>query len=173
MSLVEIAGLLLLIMLLLLSGCSVGYSKTIPQEKAAPDFHLKNLDGQVVSLSDFRGKPVLINFWASWCGPCREEMPYLQQVYDEWTGKGLVLLAIDIGETPAAINKFFVENNLSLLVLLDSDKQVGQEYGITGVPETFLIGRDGRILYKHVGPIIEEAFPLVQREIEKALGGLN
>ena len=138
-------------MLLLPTSCSVGYTKTTPQEKAAPDFHLKSLDGQVVSLNDFRGKPVLINFWASWCGPCREEMPYLQQVYDEWTGKGLVLLTIDIGETPAAIKKFFAENNLSLPVLLDSDKEVGRVYGITGVPETFLIDKNGIIRKKKIG----------------------
>jgi len=138
-------------LLLLLTGCSVGYTKDTTPEKPAPEFHLKNMDGQIVSLSDFRGKPVLINFWASWCDPCRKEMPYLQQVYDEWTGKGLVLLAIDIGETPAAINKFFTENNLSLPVLLDSDKQVGQEYGITGVPETFLIDKNGIIRKKKIG----------------------
>ena len=143
--------MLFITMLLLLSGCSVGYTKDTTQEKPAPEFHLKNLDGQIVSLSDFRGKPVLINFWASWCQPCREEMPYLQQVYDEWTGKGLVLLTIDIGETPAAINKFLAENNLSLPVLLDSDKQVGQEYGITGIPETFLIDKNGIIRKKQIG----------------------
>ena len=156
--------MLTITVLVLLTGCSVGFTKDTTQEKTAPDFHLKNLDGQMVSLSEFRGKPVLINFWASWCQPCREEMPYLQQVYDEWTGKGLVFLAIDIGETPATINKFFADNNLSLPVLLDTDKQVGQEYGITGIPETFLIDKNGIIRKKQVG-----AYPNKQA-IENDLG---
>lgn len=143
--------MLTITVLVLLTGCSVGFTKNTTQEKAAPDFRLKNLDGQFVTLSEFRGKPVLINFWASWCQPCREEMPYLQQVYDEWTSKGLVLLTIDMGETPAAINKFFAENNLSLPVLLDTDKEVGREYGITGVPETFLIDKNGIIRKKQIG----------------------
>ena len=65
----------------------------------APDFELNNLEGQLVSLGDLRGKPVLINFWATWCPPCRAEMPYLQQIYEEWSDKGLVLLAINIGES--------------------------------------------------------------------------
>ena len=138
------------VLLLLFSACSIGFSNTT-QDKTAPDFRLKNLEGQFVTLSEFRGKPVLINFWASWCPPCREEMPYLQQVYDEWTSKGLVLLTIDIGETPATITKYFAENNLSLLVLLDTDKEVSQEYGITGVPETFLIDRNGIIRKKQIG----------------------
>ncbi len=156
--------LIIPVLLLLVSGCSVGFTKSTTQEKAAPDFHLKNLDGHMVTLSEFRGKPVLINFWASWCPPCREEMPYLQQVYDEWTGKGLVLLTIDIGETPATINKFFTDNNLSLPVLLDTDKEVGREYGITGVPETFLIDKNGIIRKKQIG-----AYP-DKKAIENDLG---
>ena len=143
--------LIIPVLLLLLTGCSVGFTKSTTQEKLAPDFRLKNLEGQLVTLSEFRGKPVLINFWASWCQPCREEMPYLQQVYDEWASKGLVLLTIDIGETPATIKKFFAENNLSLPVLLDTDKEVSQEYGITGVPETFLIDKNGIIRKKQIG----------------------
>ena len=139
------------VLLLLLAGCSIGFSRDTGGEKIAPDFQLKNLEGELVTLRDFRGKPVLINFWATWCPPCREEMPYLQQVYDEWTSKGLILLTIDIGESPTTINKFFAENNLSLPVLLDTDKEIGQAYGITGIPETFLIDKDGIIRKKQIG----------------------
>lgn len=135
--------------LLLLGGCSTGYSTQLP--KAAPNFQLKTTDGQVVSLNQFRGKPVLLNFWASWCQPCRDEMPYLQQIYNEYKDKGLVFYGIDIGESPEAINTFFLDNSLSLPVLLDSDKSVGQSYQITGVPETFLIDKNGIIRKWQIG----------------------
>ena len=113
--------------------------------------HVDLFDGTRFDPKTVEGKPTLVYFWASWCPPCRGEMPYLQQVYDEWASKGLVLLTIDIGETPATITKYFAENNLSLLVLLDTDKEVSQEYGITGVPETFLIDRNGIIRKKQIG----------------------
>ncbi len=138
-----------LALLLMVAGCSIGY--TPQKEKPAPDFQLKTLDGQVVTLSQFRGKPVLLNFWASWCQPCREEMPYLQQIYNKYKDRGLVFYAIDIGETPETINNFFKENSLFMPVLLDTDKSVGQSYGITGIPETFLIDKNGIIRKKQIG----------------------
>ena len=74
-------------LLLIVTGCSTGYVTQLP--KAAPDFQLKTLDGKTVTLSQLRGTPVLINFWASWCQPCRDEMPFLQQVYNAYKGQGL------------------------------------------------------------------------------------
>lgn len=122
----------------------------------APDFELRTLDGQTVKLSALRGKPVLVNFWATWCPPCRAEMPYLQQVHEKWTTKGLVLLAIDLEEDTETIRKFMTELNLSMTVPLDTDGRVGKAYGITGIPETFLIDKDGIIRQKIIG-----AFPSV------------
>lgn len=69
----------------------------------AIDFELQTLEGRTVKLSDMRGKPVLLNFWATWCGPCRSEMPYLQQISDNWTAKGLVVLEVDVGESPDTV----------------------------------------------------------------------
>ena len=94
---------------LLIPGCSspsksAGAAQGPQVGKQAPDFQLQSLDGQSVSLSSFQGKPVLINFWATWCPPCRGEMPYIQQVYEEWSDKGLVILAIDIGENPSTVH---------------------------------------------------------------------
>jgi len=137
------------ILLLLLTGCSTGY--TTKKEKTAPDFNLISLDGQTVTLSQFLGKPVFINFWASWCQPCREEMPFLQQTFNNYKDKGLVFLTIDEGEKPDAINKFFKDNGYTMPVLLDSKKTVGPEYQITGVPETFLIDKNGIIRKWQVG----------------------
>ena len=120
----------------------------------APDFQLQTLDGKMVKLSDLRGKPVLLNFWATWCGPCRSEMPYLQQINDSYSAKGLVLLAIDIAESPATVEKFMTELDLSMTVPMDTDKKVAKAYGITAIPTTFLIDKEGIIRQKMVG-----AFP--------------
>ncbi|MFH1032723.1 MAG: redoxin domain-containing protein [Chloroflexota bacterium] len=133
--------------------------KTTPVEgirkgNLAPDFQLQSLDGNTVSLSGLRGKPVLLNFWATWCPPCRKEMPYLQQIYNDWTSKGLVLLEIDVGETPATVNEFMKNNNLSMPVLLDVQKEVTRKYGIGAIPTTFFIDIDGIIQER-----VEGAFP--------------
>lgn len=157
-----------LAVLLLLAGCSPGYSSTSVQGRAAPDFRLENIEGQSVALSDFRGKPVLVNFWATWCLACREEMPYLQQVYNEWTAKGLVLLTVDIGETPSVITKYFEENNLSMPVLLDIDQEVARRYNITGIPTSLLIDGEGIIRKRQIGAYpnaaaIEKDLSLIMR----------
>lgn len=136
------------LLLLTVTGCSTGYSSKI---ETARDFQLKSLDGQTVKFSDFKGKPVLLNFWASWCQPCREEMPYLQKVFDDYKAKGLVFYLINIGESPDTINKFFKDNGYSMPVLLDTDKSVGQSYRITGVPETFFIDKNGIIRNWKIG----------------------
>ncbi|OGO40160.1 MAG: hypothetical protein A2147_11085, partial [Chloroflexi bacterium RBG_16_57_8] len=109
----------------------------------APNFNLVDLNGEGVSLADFAGKPVLINFWASWCPPCREEMPYLQQIYDEQSGKGLVVLAINIQESPARVRQFLSENNLSIPVLFDLTGNTSEDYGIVPIPTTFFIDGEG------------------------------
>lgn len=120
----------------------------------APDFQLENLDGQLISLSELRGKPVLINFWAIWCTFCHAEMPYLQQIYEEWSGKGLVVLAINIGESPPKVKEFLQALNLSLPVLLDTEQAVARKYNVPPIPTTFFIDSDGIIREKIIG-----AFP--------------
>ena len=147
---------LLLIPGLLITGCSgdsQGQATAIVGEPA-PDFTLQNLDGESVSLSDFEGRPVLINFWNTGCPPCRGEMPYLQEVYDERRDTELVLLTINIGQSVSTVEAFLEENNLALPVLLDSDGAVTQRYGMPGIPTTFFIDRDGILRAKVIG-----AFP--------------
>ncbi|MFC2048505.1 TlpA disulfide reductase family protein, partial [Chloroflexota bacterium] len=85
-------------------------------------------------LGDLMGKPVLLNFWATWCPPCRSEMPLLQEIYEGWSDKGLVLLAIDIGEHPTQVRKFLETHNLSIPVLLDTNGEVAQKFSSTGLP---------------------------------------
>lgn len=127
---------------ILLSGCA-GSGPEVG--KLAPDFKLTNLDGQEVSLNGFRGKPVLLNFWAIWCGPCRLEMPFLQEIYEEWTGKGLVVLAVNIQENPTKVKKFVENAGLTFPVLLSPGNKVPLSYNIRGIPATFLIDADGVI----------------------------
>ena len=139
---------------LLITGCSAGSEPTATVGKAAPDFELQNLEGQSISLSDLKGKPVLINFWATWCGPCVFEMPYLQEIHDEWSGKGLMVLAINRGESSSKVEQFLQSNNLSLPVLLDTKLDVFRRYNIRSIPTTFFIDKDGIIQVKVIG-----AFP--------------
>ena len=147
--------LVILTLMLLLAGCSAGCGPLVARVgEPAPDFQLQDLDGQDISLRDLRGKPVLINFWATWCRPCVFEMPYLQQIYEEWSGEGLVLLTINIGESPTRVKGFLENYNLSLPALLDTKKNVARKYNITGIPTTFFIDKDGIIQEKIVG-----AFP--------------
>ncbi len=136
-------------LILVLAGCSTDSEPSQgPQVgNQAPDFQLPSLDGQVVSLSQFLGKPVLINFWASWCGPCRDEVPFLQEVFEdkEWAEQGLVLLAINVGEKPDTIENFMESFALSFTVLLDTNLDIARMYRARSIPMTFFIDRNGII----------------------------
>ena len=149
-------------------GCSATLSPIRGAEigNLAPDFQLDNLDGQAVSLGDFRGKPVLVNFWASWCPPCRSEMPFIQDIFADkkWADEGLVVLAIDIGESPSAVSEFIKNYGLTFPVLLDITKDVSLEYYVRAIPTTFLIDRDGIIREIRIGPFSSVT------EIERSLG---
>jgi len=138
---------------LLISGC-VRTEESTRIGGQAPDFKLSDLDGKSVSLKDFRGSPILINFWASWCEPCRNEMPLLQEIFEEWSDDGLVVMAINTGESRTAVQAFMQNNNLSLPVLLDTQQATTQKYGIFFFPTTLFIDEDGIIQKKIIG-----AFP--------------
>jgi len=125
--------------------------------KLAPDFQLPGLDGQMVSLGDFRGKAVLLNFWATWCGPCRAEMPFLQQVHEERSGEGVVILAVNIGESQSEVEEFMKNFGLSFLMLLDADEEVARQYNIRAIPTTFFIDKDGVIQDLKIGSFASQS----------------
>ena len=156
-----------LVLGLILAGCSSGPELAQgPQVgKLAPDFQLQTLDGQTVSLGDFRGNPVLLNFWTSWCGPCRFEMPFIQEIFEkkEWSDTGLVILAIDIGENPSVVKEFMEHFGLSFPALLDINQDVALKYNIRAIPTTFFIDKDGIIQDIKVGAFSGKT------EIEKRL----
>lgn len=115
------------------------------------NFKLENLNGIEVELSDYHGKVVFLNFWATWCGPCRYEMPSMEKLYNEFEEAGLEILAINLGETAPVVKEFMEEYNLSFPALLDKDNSVAQVYGVRSIPTTYLIDRDGHILGMAVG----------------------
>lgn len=111
--------------------------------KPAPQFALRTPDGQVVQLSDFDGQVVWINFWATWCGPCRRELPDIQQLAAEFEDDGLVVLTLNQGESGKKATDFWEELDLDLPILLDSDEEVANQYRLIGLPNNYFIDKDG------------------------------
>ena len=136
--------LIILTSALLITGCST-LVEAPEIGKLAPSFQLTDIDGQSVSLSDFQGQPLLINFWATWCGPCRSEMSYIQEVYDELSEREPVVLSINIGESLTKVEEFMRGYNLSFPVLLDMEGNVSEKYNIRAIPTTYFIDGDGII----------------------------
>lgn len=122
--------------------------------KMAAGFTLRDLKGDTVSLKSLRGKVVFLNVWATWCPPCREEMPSIEKLYEEFKGnKNLVILAVSQDtDGRKAVAPFVEQNGYHFPVLLDPKNKVGDEYDVSGIPETFIIDREGRIVAHHVGP---------------------
>ncbi|MBI3978225.1 MAG: redoxin domain-containing protein [Chloroflexi bacterium] len=111
----------------------------------APDFSLKTPDGKLVTLSDFRGKPVFINFWATWCPPCRAEMPDIEAVYQEHRDHGLIVLGIDVQEDPVIVQRFLRERSFSWTFLVDESGEVGMLYRLTALPTSYFVDPEGVI----------------------------
>jgi peroxiredoxin len=126
---------------------AMGMAKVTGQQ--APDFTLPDVDGAQVSLQQYQGKLVFLNFWATWCIPCREEMPALEKLHQ--TYRDLVVLSIDLKESPEQVKAFFDKLALSFPSLIDANGSVFRAYSVTGMPTTYLIGRDGSILARGIG----------------------
>jgi cytochrome c biogenesis protein CcmG, thiol:disulfide interchange protein DsbE len=128
-------------------------SSSVAAGKLAANFKLRDLKGDEVSLAAQRGKVVFLNVWATWCAPCREEMPSIESLYNDFkANKNFVVLAVSQDTDGASVGPFIKQNHLQFTVLLDPRNEVGESYDVSGIPETFIIGRDGRIVAHHVGP---------------------
>lgn len=121
----------------------------------APAFELADLAGNRAALEDYKGKAVYLNFWTTWCKWCKKEMPALESVYRDYQGKGLVVLAIDVGEDAGKVERYIRENEYSFPVLLDDDKSVSEAYGVRSIPVSVLLDTEGRVAYQFVGAMNE------------------
>lgn len=147
-----------------LSACSAGGSaeravpdlEVAPVENAlAPDFKLTDMAGNVVQLSDYRGKVVLVNFWATWCPPCVMEMPTIQDRYAKYGGNKFAVLAVDVDETELPVQAFIARNGLSFPVVIDEGAEIYQLYQVRGLPSSYLIDEQGVIRSIHIGVMTE------------------
>ena len=118
----------------------------------APDFSLADLDGEPIRLADFAGRPVIVNFWASWCVPCVEEFPILAQAIEEHADIGLAVIGIVYRDRSEAARAFADELHATWPLAMDPDERVARAYGVFGPPESWLIGPDGTVVSRHIGP---------------------
>jgi peroxiredoxin len=129
--------------------------------KPAPRFSLASLDGRTISLSDYAGKKVVVSYWASWCGPCKVEMPELRDFYQRYhqTNSDFEILAISIDEDRSEAERYAATQKLPFPVLLDPESKTADAYSVEGIPAMFLIGKDGKVEYAHTG--LEEGLQFV------------
>lgn len=140
--------------------------EVVPAGDKAADFKLEQLNGTTLSLDQLKGKVVFLNIWATWCGPCREEMPSMETLYDEMKGnKDFVMLAVSQDtKGRSVVAPYIAQYGYNFTVLLDPENKVGESYDVSGVPETFIINRNGRIVAHHMG-----AFDWSRPDVKEAL----
>ena len=133
------------------SGDSPSTLHAVADRPVAPEFALADIDGAMHRLSDYRGQVVIVNFWATWCPPCREEMPSMQRAWEQIQDEDMVILAIDVGEDEDTIFTFTADYPVEFPLLLDLDSRVIQEWPVRGLPTTFIVDPQGRIAYRAIG----------------------
>ncbi len=138
--------------LLAVGACLATFcSAAVAPLSTAPDFTLRSSLGQNLRLLEQRGQIVMVNFWASWCGPCKVELPHLNKLYDKYRASGFVLLGVNIDEDPRLAASIAQRMGLKFPILLDSDKAVAKRYDLGTMPSTVIIDRDGKVRQIHLG----------------------
>jgi peroxiredoxin len=148
-------------------SCAAASATTVQVSNPAPDFTLRSMDGPNVRLNEQRGRVVMVNFWATWCGPCRQEMPHLNKLHDKYRDAGFVLLGVNIDDNARAATDLAAKLGLRFPVLLDTDKSVSRLYDLGSMPATVLIDREGRVRHLHRG--YREGFELSYDQQVRAL----
>ena len=149
-------------------GLAVAHAPVEPIE-----FELASIKGAKIKLSSLKGKIVLLNFWATWCGPCRKEMPSMQRMYDKLKSEGLEILAVDLMEDKRQVEGFAKELGLSFPILLDSDGKVGALYDARSIPTTYLLDRRGLLFSRAIGALewdTPEMLKLLRRILRDGIG---
>jgi len=144
-------GLSLGLLTLALAGEDDAGLSPVEGTPEAPAFELQGPDGVVYRLADWQGQPLIVNFWATWCPPCRAEMPAMQRAWEAIQSEGIGLIAINVGEDPAAITAFVEQVPVSFPLPMDADSSVTQSWPLKGLPTTFVVGPDGRLIYQAAG----------------------
>jgi peroxiredoxin len=139
--------------LLLLSLCGASITPTLAADayQQAADFTLPARDGGQLQLSDLQGQVVMINFWATWCGPCRQEMPLLEQIQAKYEPLGFTVLGVNVEPDSAAAIEWLRNTPVTFPVLFDVRNEVAEEFGVQGMPSTVFVDRDGRVRHVHAG----------------------
>jgi thiol-disulfide isomerase/thioredoxin len=156
-----------IVLLLSISLLAVTQVQAEVLEGAAPDFTLKSRSGENVKLSELRGEVVMINFWASWCGPCRQEMPLLEDLYSKYSDLGFTLLGVNVEEDSSKASELLREIPVSFPVLFDNKNEVTKLYKVVAMPSTIMVDRDGNMRYLHRGylPGYEEEYKKQVKEL--------
>ena len=135
------------------SAAPPGSRITSAEHSFAPDFSLPQLNGETLNLSDYRGKVVLLDFWATWCDPCREEVPRFMELQKKYRDQGFQMIGVSMDDNPEPVRDFYQQFKMNYPVVM-GNARTGELYGgVLGLPIAFLVGRDGRIYSKHTGPI--------------------
>src|SRR5215207_442354 len=125
-------------------AASADASRFIPWKGETPTWSLKDVHGKVHALADYRGKVVLVNFWATWCEPCKDEMPSMVKLKEKLAAQPFEVLVVNFGESPSRVGEFLARENLPLTALLDPNKDAARAWRVRVLPGSFLVGRDGR-----------------------------
>ncbi len=168
-------SVLLVVVIILVFGIyRVGWRSSRPAKggppaavhSVAPGFSLQDLNGQTLDLANYRGKVVLLDFWATWCTPCRGEVPHFVEFQDKYRDQGLQVIGISMDDGPKPVREFYQQFKMNYPVALGNEKVADAYGGVLGLPVTFLIGRDGRVAAKYVG---EVQMPTLEQGIESLL----
>ena len=140
-----------------------------PSTGVAPDFKITTFDGQAVALSDLKGKVIVVNFWASWCQPCRDEAAFLQKMWMQYKDRGVVFVGLDYVDTESAAQAYVKQYNITYPNGPDIASEASQKYRIKGVPETYFIGKDGNLAGNSLGPIANDSAYMTETQFKMKL----
>ncbi len=127
----------------------------VKEGSIAPNFVLQSVDGERIELNELKGKGVFLNFWGTWCGPCKQEFPYMANQYEVFKDRGVEIVAVNVGESNIAVKKFMESYGVNFPVAMDKDRQVTEAYDITPLPTTFLINPEGKVIKVIKGTMTE------------------
>jgi len=161
-----------IILILFLISCDQGNGEpgSGSNQNSAESFSLETVDGgSKISLRDFKGKPVVLNFWATWCGPCKEELPFFERMWNKFKDKDVVFIGVDVMDDRTNASEFIKNTGLTYTNLYDQPGEVSSKYKVVALPATFFINKEGEIAIKNYGPFVgkegEKKFKMYMKEI--------